>query len=106
MLRKRAAPAMIVQWNIPVTVDIEEEAGKRKVGMRAAFNRRTKLWVLQQLKTRVNLALRVPTLKPTEANTFRTFDHAINWGMLLIKAKGEPEPLLEARTLLHRGVHD
>jgi hypothetical protein len=95
MIRKRVAPGTPVEWNVSLT---ENKA--------IAFGRPMKLLILQQLEHRVNIALQASILSPAKAKMLNTFENAIAWGLLLLKAKGEPRPLIEDRTLLHRGVYD
>jgi hypothetical protein len=95
MIRKRAAPGTPVERNVPLT---EDKA--------IAFGRPMKLSILEQLRCRVIRELRTSTLTPAEIKMLNTFEHAIAWGLLLLKARGEPSPLLEDRTLLQCGVYD
>jgi hypothetical protein len=100
MLKKRADP----KFGLPTEVLHDYKPGTLPDN---AFTDPRKTAVLQDLLSVVIPALQTDkNLGNPALHAINAFTHAVEWGLLLLQARGEPSPSLRERTLLHRGVYD
>jgi hypothetical protein len=98
MMKKRAEPGSVLGADV-----VRDYDGT----MQNAFKDTWKRGVLQEpLDKAIPALMTEPALGSPPLCAINAFRHALEWGLLLLSARGEGSPSLPDRTLLHKGVYD